>query len=212
MRRASSRVIPQSDSQALGQAALVLSKGGFVVAPTDTIYGILADATNPEAVLKLYKLRRPSRKPFIVLLPDLSWLGKLGLQQSRKTLKLLNIPALTVVLRKETGLFHYLGRHTLAVRYPRRGFVYKLLKRFDRPVVAPSANLEGESPAETVEEALRYFGNSVDLYVDGGKIKGKPSVIVNLVNGLKVLRYGTLSERSLKEILGKIKLLSPYRD
>ncbi|MDQ7037931.1 MAG: L-threonylcarbamoyladenylate synthase, partial [Aquificota bacterium] len=196
-----SRAVSEKDPRAPRTASEVLSAGEFVVAPTDTIYWILADATNFTAVRRLYELRRPSRRPFIVLLPDLSWTGKMGLEVDPLSGRLLLKPFITVVLRKRGGLFHWLGRESLAVRIPRRGFVRRVLELLGRPVVAPSANREGKPPARSVEEAVRYFGDEVSLYVDGGVISGRPSALIGMEDSPKVLRRGPYTEESLKGLL-----------
>ncbi len=200
MPRASSRVVNCKDRFAVKEATEVLLRGGFVVAPSDTIYGIYSDATNYDAVERLKKLRRPSGRPFIVLVPDISWVKKLGLELRAE--KLLLVPGLTLVLRKRTRLYHWLGRETVAVRYPRRGFVQKLLKKLNRPIVAPSANREGEPPARSVEEAYGYFRDEVGLYVDCGRIEGSPSAVIDLSGKVpRVLRRGAFSSWSLKRVL-----------
>jgi L-threonylcarbamoyladenylate synthase len=196
-----SRVIPQDDPRATLRASEVLRAGGFVVAPTDTIYGILADALNFSAVRRLYELRRPSGRPFIVLVPDLAWVRKLGLALDRRALGLIARPYLTVVLRKRIKLFPWIGRESVAVRVPARGFVRRLLEVLSRPVVAPSANPEGEPPARTVEEAVGYFSDRVDLYVDGGRVGGQPSALLDLRERPRVLRRGPYTEEALLRIL-----------
>ncbi len=207
MRRKSSRVVSENDPSSVKLSSEALLKGGFVVVPTDTIYGLLADALNYEAVSRLQKLRRPSRRPFLVLVPDVFWVKKLGLVVMGEHLKLLSIPGLTLVLRKRSDLYHWLGRDTVAVRVPRRGFIFRLLKELGRPVVAPSVNLEGKPPARNVREAVEYFGGTVSLYVDGGSIEGRPSTVVSLEEGrIKVLRSGVLSSDSLKRLLKNLNL------
>ncbi len=204
MPKRSSRVVSCTEARSVEKAKEVLSGGEFVVAPTDTIYGILADATNPSAVKSLYKLRRPSGKPFLVLVPNLFWVQKLGLKIDRKVAKVLSGYTVSLVLLKRSRLFHWLGTDTVAVRYPRRGFIHMLLKRFCRPVVAPSANPEGKPPAEDIERAYRYFGERVSLYIDCGKLTGKPSPIVLLSDrGVRVLRSGVHSTYSLNRILSR---------
>ncbi len=205
MRRKDSRVVSERDPSSPGLAAEILLSGGFVVAPTDTIYGLLADALNHEAVVRLKGLRRPSGKPFLVLVPDLHWVRKLGLKANEIELRLLTTPGLTVVLRKEGRLYHWLGSETVAVRLPRRGFVLKLLRALERPVVAPSANPEGGVPARNIKEAVRYFGDRVYLYVDGGTVEGRPSTLVKLEGEeLRVLRRGLLNALGLKKVLERI--------
>ena len=207
MRRKSSRVVSENDPSSARLASEVLSKGGFVVVPTDTIYGILADALNYGAVSRLQKLRRPSRRLFLVLVPDVSWVKKLGLVVREEHLKLLSVPGLTLVLRKGSDLYYWLGRETVAVRVPRKGFIFRLLKELGRPVVAPSANLEGEPPAKNVREAVEYFSDTVSLYVDGGNIEGRPSTVVSFEEDrIKVLRSGVLSSNSLNRLLKNLNL------
>ncbi len=204
MQRAELKVVNTKERSAVEEAKRVLEEGGLLVSPTDTIYGILADALNFSAVKKLYRLRRPSRKPFIVLIPDLSWIGKLGLEGSYEAIRLLTAGPITLVLRKKTGLFHHLGRDTVAVRYPRRGFIFKLLRDFGKPVVAPSANPEGEPPVTNVKEAMEFFGDRIQLYVDGGRIYGKPSALITLSGDRRILRYGVYSDWSLKRLLSDL--------
>ena len=192
----------ETDSGALERATEVLKKGGFVVAPTDTLYGILANATDPNAVLRLYRLRRPSRKPFIVLSPDIHWVRKLGLCITPLAMKLLSIPFMTVVLKKRSSLFKHLGTRSVAVRIPKGGFVRALLERIGGPLVAPSANREGEPPAENVEKARLYFGENISLYIEGRVLSGKPSAIIDLSSvSPKVLRRGPYSTKSIERIL-----------
>ena len=209
MLRKGSRAVKDSDPESVPLAVFLLVKGKFIVAPTDTIYGILADALNYDSVTGLKRLRRPSGRPFIVLIPDLSWVAKLGLEARKENLKLLSLPGITVVFRKKTGLYHWLGVDTLAVRYPRRGFIYRLLKRYGKPLVAPSANPEGLPPARDVGEAMGYFGDAVSLYVDGGRIEGTPSTIIKVEGKPEVIRRGSLSPDSLRRLL---RLQSPFPD
>ncbi len=195
MQRKNLRVISVKDRNSLKLAKEVIERGNFVVAPSDTIYGIYAEALNYEAVQKLYRIRRPSGRKFIVLVPDLHWVRKLGLEVSKIEEKLLLLKAVTVILKKKTSLYHHLGINTVAVRVPKEGFIYELLKLMQKPVVAPSANLEGEPPARNIEEAINYFGENVELYVDGGIIEGKPSALVSVERErIKVLRKGPYSE------------------
>lgn len=181
-----------------------LKKGNLVVAPTDTIYGILADARNEKAVKKLYRIRRPSGRPFIVLLPSEEWIEKMCLEIPEGLRSLLKIEGLTLVLPKRCGRYDYINKDSLAVRIPKKGIVKEILKRLKGPVVAPSANPEGRKPARTAEEAKRYFGNAVSLYVDGGVVEGEPSTILSLINGIQILREGRVKRREIEEITGKL--------
>ncbi len=181
-----------------------LKKGNLIVSPTDTIYGILADATNEKAVKELYRIRRPSGKPFIVLLPNESWIKKMCLELPESAIPLLSIEGITLVLPKRCKKYDYISKNSLAIRIPRKGIIYEILQNLNKPVVAPSANPEGEKPAESVEEAKKYFGNKVSLYIDGGVIKGEPSTVISFVDGVKILREGKVKKEKIEQIIGKL--------
>ncbi len=183
----------------------ILKRGGLCVLPTETIYGIVADATNNRAVCRLYKIRRPSGRPFILLLPNHLWLDKLHLIYNKSIINVIyRIEGLTLVLEKKDAvpLFLTKGRKDIAIRIPKKGLIKRILLELGKPVVAPSANPEGRKPAHTIEEAIKYFGDKVDLYVDGGTLKGKPSTIIK-INGKKVklLREGVVRRDFLKKSL-----------
>ena len=95
----------------------------------------------------------------------------------------------TIVLPCKGEKFEYLhrGTETLAFRVPDKSELIELIQRVG-PLIAPSANIEGENPAETIEEAKEYFGDAVSCYKDGGKIVGKPSTVISMVDDFKILR------------------------
>lgn len=179
----------------------VLKEGGIVCAPTDTIYGLLADADNRKAVERLYELRRPSGRPFIVLIPDVEDALNFDIRMPRLGFALLSL-GLTVIFQKRTTIPTYLTRwrKSLALRVPSRGtFITKLMKKFGGPLVAPSANPEGMPPARDVKEAMDYFGDKIDLYVRGAKLEGKPSTIVKFVSdkAIKIVREGNVPKEKV---------------
>ena len=178
-----------------------LRNGGIGVIPTDTIYGLVGSALNKRAVERIYRVRkRDPKKPFIILISSLSELKKFGVKlESRHEKILKNLWFTAPVPRKIQGSkaegsgpvsvimpcnpkkFRYLhrGTNTLAFRVPKDKKLRVFLKRTG-PLVAPSANISGRPPAKTIKEAKKYFGDRVDFYVDGGLIKGSPSVILEL--------------------------------
>jgi L-threonylcarbamoyladenylate synthase len=183
----------------------VLKEGGIVCAPTDTIYGLLADAGNRKAVEKLYELRRPSGRPFIVLIPDVEDALNFDIRMPRLGFALLS-SGLTVILQKRTTIPTYLTRwrKSLALRVPIQGtFITKLMKEFGGPLVAPSANPEGMPPARDVKEAMNYFGDKVDLYVRGARLEGKPSTIVKFITDktIKIVREGNVPKEEVFQIV-----------
>lgn len=175
-----------------------LVKGKIVVLPTDTIYGIHAIALNKNAVEKVYKIRgRSPDKPFIILISSLDQLKFFGVYVDRKTKQFLlkNWPAkLSVILPVKDDNFYYLHRSTqaLAFRIPDKKDLVDLIE-MTGPLISTSANPEGQRPAETIKEAKEYFGEKMDRYVDGGRLKSKPSTLAKIEEGkVKVLREGVV--------------------
>ncbi len=170
------------------KAAEVLKKGGIVILKTDTLYGILANATDKNLVKKVYKIKgRDPKKPFIILVPSVDFIKQFfEVAITEKEKELLEKKGITVVLNlKDKRKLRYLhrGTGTLAFRIPAKEKLIKLIKEVGFPLIAPSANPEGEQPAENVKKAIEYFGDKVDLFVDEGKAVGKPSPIVKVENG-----------------------------
>ena len=194
-------------SKDFSEAIEILKSGGIVIAPTDTLYGILANALDKNAVKKVYKLKgRDTSKPFIILIPSVDYLSLFGIKPTLKEKRLLESRGITVVIdlsEEVLDKFEYLhrGQKSLAFRIPDNEELIQFLKNLKLPVIAPSANPEGEKPASDIQEAVRYFGNKVDLYIDKGKLEGKPSTIVKIKDRLKILRKGSKDIKELKEIL-----------
>lgn len=192
---------PFSEWKAWDRALDALQQGGLAVLPTDTIYGIVAKALDKRAVKRLYALRRTSsKKPFIILISSLRDLAAFGLEPSATELHFLSRVwpgKMSVVLRASGKRFGYLhrGTNTLAFRLPKKKSLQALLRKTG-PLAAPSANPEGEKPAETVAEAKAYFGNQVDAYVAAGRGTNIPSTLVSLIGGKPVvIRRGSVRIR-----------------
>jgi L-threonylcarbamoyladenylate synthase len=195
--------------KAIKDSAQVLKEGGIVCFPTDTIYGLLALASDREAVERLYSFRRPSGRPFLLLIPDAGWLDLLGLRYGWVHKELVRSFNITFIFYKKNRVPFYLtqGRKSLAVRIPPLDtHVAELLYHLGEPVVAHSANPEGQKPATTIKEAQSYFGNLVDLYVDGGKKEGKPSTIVRALGayGLRLIREGNVPFGEVLKLRNKV--------
>ncbi len=190
------KVISIHQKNALSSAVEIIKQGGIVFSPTDTIYGLLANALDREAVERLYSIRRPSGRPFIILLPDKEWLEAFDLYVDRKYWDLLDAHVTIIFYKKNTiPLYLTKGKKSLAFRIPKRGtFVRALLTLLDLPLVAPSANPEGLKPAVDVKMAEEYFGDKIDLYIDGGYVEGKPSTIVRFIGkrSFRLVREGNV--------------------
>lgn len=179
----------------LDQKTLVrlLGQGGVGVMATDTLYGLVGSALSPKAVERIYELRQRKRdKPMIILIGSIDDLSLFRVRVDKETGKLLRQfwpGKISIILPCRDKKFFYLHRGTksLAFRLPKKLGLIRLLKKTG-PLVAPSANIEGQRPARTIREAKRYFGNKVDFYVQGGKLSSLPSTLIVLKKGRVILK------------------------
>lgn len=173
-----------------------LSAGGVAVVPTDTIYGIVCSALREQSVERVYDIRRRRpEKPCIILIADSADVEQFDITLDEPTRKILDAlwpGPVSIVLPCESERFTYLhrGTRTLAFRVPLDEGLRESLRQTG-PLIAPSANLEGATPATTTDEARGYFGDQVDVYEDAGPRTGAPSTVVAVENGkVVVLRQG----------------------
>lgn len=170
----------------------VLLKGQSIVAPTDTIFGILARAESPEAVENLYQTRgRSPNKPSIVLVGNINDIPELNLEQRQTYLRLSQQRPTTIVTKVSISFLPHLPKYldTLAFRVVGRQDLAELIEKTG-PLIAPSANKEGQKPAVDIASAIDYFGDNVAVYVDEQKpATAQASRIVAIENGsLKIIR------------------------
>ncbi len=165
----------------------IIKKGGVAVIKTDTLYGIVGLATDQHVVDRIYTIKkRDLLKPVVVLIHDLSEIEKLGivLSEKFKDITKLHWPGKVsiIVSAPESVNLHYLHKGTggVAFRVPDDSELRELLEETG-PLVAPSANPEGLSPAKNIKEAMEYFGDAVDFYQDRGECTNeKPSKIIRV--------------------------------
>lgn len=169
-------MIPSTD-----HIASVLNNGGLVVIRTDTLYGIVARADNEAAVDKVFHIKKRDPKKSCILLiahRDQAYgdMSNLSYDNNEPTSILVESPnAPSWLLRANSEL---------AYRIPNNAFLVELLKKTG-PLIAPSANIEGEQPAGTIEEARAIFKENIDLYVDGGTVPDDtpPSRLIRYIGG-----------------------------
>lgn len=165
-------------------AAERLVHGEVGVIPTDTLYGIVGSALRPDVVERIYDLRKRDRgKPMIVLISGYEDFARLQIEISQRTKNLLEKvwpgPVSIVVSVPVPGLMYlHRGTSSVAFRMPAKPALRSLLKRVG-PIVAPSANIAGESPALTVAEAYASFGDEA-FYLDEGLLNNPPSALVDV--------------------------------
>lgn len=173
----------------------LLQKGGVGVLPTDTVYGLVTVASNPRAVERFYTLKKREQKPGTLIAASTQQLRELGVPKHEIDAVAKWWPnPLSAVLSVQGNEHLHQGVGTLAMRVVADPAVRALLEQTG-PLITSSANQPGEPPATTIDEAIAYFGESVDFYVDGGEIKNVlPSTIIRPTqDGIDVLRQGSIS-------------------
>ena len=194
-------LLEKSKKTVIDETRKVLARGGLVVFPSDTVYGLLVDATNENAVKKLIRFKnRPHGKAISVFIPDLNNLHQYVQVDHRqdKIIRTLLPGPFTVILKSkhQTSKLLESENGTLGVRVPFYPLIFDLLNIYQKPATATSANIGGRSPHYSIDSLLKYIPqekqNLIDLIVDGGKLtRNKPSTIVDLTNPkIKVLRRG----------------------
>lgn len=172
----------------------LLKNDGIGVLPTDTLYGIVGSAFSEKAIDRIYALKgRDENKPFIILISSPSDLVTFGIKLSASEQEFLHSVwpgPVSVILPCPLKKYAYLHRGTesLAFRVPKSRKLRTFLEKTG-PLVAPSANMQGQPPASIIREAKRYFGDKADFYIAAGKKEGKPSKLVSLLSeNPKILR------------------------
>ena len=199
------------EEEALGQACAVLARGLPVAIPTETVYGLAADATSPQAVAAIYATKgRPSINPLISHMADLAMAENYGLFDplSRRLAEAFWPGPLTLVvpLKPESGIAPAAtaGLATIGIRVP-QGFSGRLIAAYGKPLAAPSANPSGRISPTTAAHVQAGLGERIELILDGGPAAvGVESTIVKVEadGSLRLLRPGGLSVEDIERVAG----------
>lgn len=193
------------------EAAECLAAGGLVAFPTETVYGLGADAANGEAVARLYAAKgRPSFNPLIAHFPDTEAAARIARfnENAFRLAKSFWPGPLTLVLPKQPECpiadLATAGLDTVAVRVPAHPAAQAILKAFGKPVVAPSANLSGHVSPTTAAHVMADLAGRIDLIVDGGPTPvGVESTIVDCTGKPLLLRSGGIAREAIARALGQ---------
>ncbi len=201
------------DSEAIDAAARALGAGRLVIVPTETVYGLAADAANPDAVARLYAAKgRPRFNPLIVHVLDAAAAKAVAILDRRAVeLRRAFWPGpLTIVAPVARGSpvcdLARAGLDSVAVRVPAHPIARALLKAFAGPIVAPSANLSGRPSPTTLAHALTQTGAAAAVALDGGPCDfGVESTVVALLPGpARLLRPGAVARREIEALIGPL--------
>ena len=187
----------------------IIKSGGIVVFPTETVYGIGTNGLDKNAIENLYKVKqRPFSKPINLLISSIDMVKLIAKDISNAEYKLMEhfFPGpLTIILKKNDIVPDILtaGGDTVGVRMPDCDIALNLIKLAGVPIATPSANISQMPSATNIKNAMNYFQDKVDLYIDGGESKLKTaSTIVQVIDNVPhILRVGSITEEEIKKVI-----------
>jgi L-threonylcarbamoyladenylate synthase len=202
--------VSRADAAAVGDAVRSLKAGGLVAFPTETVYGLGADAANGQAIARLYEAKgRPSFNPLIAHVADIAAAQRLArfTADATRLAQAFWPGPLTLVLAKSAECpvaeLATAGLDSIAVRVPKHEVAQKILAAFGGPIVAPSANRSGHVSPTTAAHVLADLRGRIDLIVDGGATPvGVESTIVACLGEPALLRPGGLPREAIEGVLG----------
>ena len=195
----------------LSQALTTLRRGGLVAFPTETVYGLGADATNRQAILRIFRVKgRPPTNPLIVHVADASVARRYAAAWPESADRLarqfwpgpltLVLPKQSVIVPEATA-----GRPTVALRAPDHPLTLELLRQFDGPLAGPSANRSNHLSPTTAQHVRGELGDAIDLILDGGPCQiGIESTVLDLTAQPTILRPGAVTRRQIEELIGPV--------
>ena len=194
-------------------AGEILRQGGVVAIPTETVYGLAANAFDETAVSKIFKAKgRPQDNPLIVHICDTAMLKDIVSEIPETAKKLMDAfwpGPLTIILPKSKKIPFCVsaGLETVAVRFPSHKGAQAIIKSAGVPLAAPSANLSGSPSPTSFAHVKNDMLSRVDAIVDGGECEeGVESTVISLVNKARLLRPGSVTVEQIESVIGKIEI------
>ena len=195
----------------IAEAAEIIQQGGLVAFPTETVYGLGADALNAEAVAKVYEAKgRPSDNPMIVHIARASDIGQLTPMLSEEIVNLIDNfwpGPLTLVLKKKAGVPDRTtgGLDTVAVRMPDSEAALELIRAADCPIAAPSANISGRPSPTRASDVIADMDGRIDAVIEGDDCRvGIESTVLDMTGDAPViLRPGIITAEDIEAVLNK---------
>lgn len=197
------------DSNELKECSNIIKSGGIVVFPTETVYGIGTNAFIEESIKKIYEIKkRPLEKICSILIANKKDIIKYANICNDVEKKIINnfMPGpITIILQKKEGVLEHVtgNKETIGIRIPQNEIILEILKKVNIPILAPSANISGETSGTNINEIMEKFEDKVDIYINGGKCKfEESSTIVQVINNEPViLREGKIKLEDIKKVL-----------
>ena len=191
------------------EPAQIIKNGGIVVFPTETVYGIGANALNAEAVKKIYEIKkRPLSKPITLLVNSIDIIERVAKDITPFEYSIIKkfFPGpLTIILQKKDVVPDIVtsGGSTVGIRMPANEIALELINRAGVPLATPSANISDKPSKTNIKDVMSDFPEGVDCFIDGGKSKiGVASTIVQVIDGVPhILRQGTITEEQINKLI-----------
>ena len=182
-----------------------LKDGRLVIMPTDTIYGIIGDATNEDVINKVYEVKeRPHDKPLLILVSNLSMLHELVTEIPKETEKIIKKfwpGPLTILFKKSSKVSDTLTANSalVAIRMPNDKRLLNIMNHLNRPLISTSANISSHDAITNPNQLEEKMKENIDLIVDEGTVNNEASTLITIVNGkIEILREGSLTEKIRK--------------
>lgn len=201
--------LKEKDFTKLEEPAQIIKNGGIVVFPTETVYGIGANALNAEAVKKIYEIKkRPLSKPITLLVNSIDMIERVAKDITPFEYAIIKkfFPGpLTIILQKKDVIPDIVtsGGRTVGIRMPANEIALELINRAGVPLATPSANISDKPSKTNIKDVMSDFPEGVDCFIDGGKSKiGVASTIVQVIDGVPhILRQGTITEEQINKLI-----------
>ena len=199
----------ENQGEVITMAKAILLRGGLVACPTESFYGLAVDATNKAAIRKLFSLKkRPANLPVLILIPSIESLTKYVTYippVARKLTREFWPGGLTLIFEASEHVSPLLTANTgkIGIRLSNHPVATALAQAIQAPVTGTSANISGAPPCHHAEEVLSYFGENIDLIIDGGETAGAiGSTILDVtVDPPEIVRDGMVQRRSLEKFI-----------
>lgn len=204
-------MMDSDNPKALKKASVLLRKGEIVALPTETVYGLAADALNEKAVKKIFKAKgRPQDNPLIVHISDFSQLDVLAAEVNSQSLELMKKfwpgPLTLILKRGDVPDVTTAGLDTVALRMPSDDFMRNLISETG-PLAAPSANISGRPSPTRAEHVHRDLAGKIPLIINGGACRhGLESTVIDARDSPVILRPGAVSREDIEKVIGKTEL------
>ena len=200
--------------EAFEEAARILREGGLVAMPTETVYGLAADAQNADAVKEIFLAKgRPQDNPLIVHIDKVEQLDEIAYTNdlAKKLAQAFWPGPLTLVVKKRRGVIPDIvtcSMDTVAVRLPKSAYARELISRSKRYIAAPSANISGKPSPTRAEHVIEDFMGKIPIILDGGECEvGLESTVCAVYeNKPVILRPGGITEQMIEQVAGSVEI------